>query len=109
MRYVIGLAFIQRFGPGFPYGTLAINLLGSFAIGVVAELAESRIGIGSSLRVFLAVGVLGGFTTFSTFSYDSLTLASGGFAVPTVIYVVASVLGGILAAFAGVAVVRLAG
>jgi CrcB protein len=110
LRYAVGLAFLQRFGPGFPWGTLAINLAGCLAIGVVAELAQSRaVGLTYGTRVFLTVGVLGGFTTFSTFAYDALTLANEAFTLPAIAYVLASVLGGILAAFAGVVLVRLAG
>jgi CrcB protein len=107
-RYLTGLVFLQRFGPGFPYGTLAINLAGCFLIGIVAELAQTRaFGIGSSARLFLVVGVLGGFTTFSTFAYDAVTLAGEALSIPAIVYVLASVAGGIIAAFAGIVVVRL--
>lgn len=108
-RYLTGLFFLQRFGPGFPYGTLAINLAGCFLIGIIAELAQTRaFGIGSSTRLFLVVGVLGGFTTFSTFAYDAVTLAGEALSIPAIVYVLASVAGGIIAAFAGIVVVRLA-
>lgn len=107
-RYLTGLVFLQRFGPGFPYGTLAINLAGCFLIGIIAELAQTRsFGIGSSARLFLVVGVLGGFTTFSTFAYDAVTLAGEALSIPAIVYVLASVAGGIIAAFAGIVVVRL--
>lgn len=106
-RYLTGLAFLQRFGPGFPYGTLAINLAGCFLIGIIAELAQTRAyGIGSSTRLFLVVGVLGGFTTFSTFAYDAVTLAGEALSVPAIVYVLASVAGGIIAAFAGIVLAR---
>jgi len=108
-RYLVGLAFLQRFGPGFPYGTLFINLLGCFVIGAVAELAATRaFGVTSSVRLFLAVGVLGGFTTFSTFAYDAVTLWSETLSAAAIAYVLASVLGGIFAAFVGIALARLA-
>jgi CrcB protein len=107
-RYVAGLVFLQRFGPGFPYGTLAINLAGCFFIGIIAELAQTRaVAIGSSARLFLVVGVLGGFTTFSTFAYDAVTLAGEALSVPAIVYVVGSVAGGILAAFGGIVLARL--
>lgn len=107
-RYVAGLIFLQRFGPGFPYGTLAINLAGCFFIGIIAELAQTRaVAIGSSARLFLVVGVLGGFTTFSTFAYDAVTLAGEALSVPAIVYVVGSVAGGILAAFGGIVLARL--
>lgn len=108
-RYLTGLLFLQRFGPGFPYGTLAINLAGCFLIGIVAELAQTRaVGVGTSARLFLVVGVLGGFTTFSTFAYDAVTLAGEALSIPAIAYVLASVAGGIVAAFAGIVLVRLA-
>ncbi len=107
-RYLTGLAFLQRYGPGFPYGTLAVNLAGCFLIGIIAELAQTRaIGIGSTARLFLVVGVLGGFTTFSTFAYDAVTL-SGEASIPAILYILASVAGGIVAAFAGIVLVRFA-
>lgn len=108
-RYLTGLVFLQRFGPGFPYGTLAINLTGCFLIGIVAELAQTRaLGFGTSVRLFLVVGILGGFTTFSTFAYDAVTLAGEALSVPAIVYVLTSVAGGIIAAFAGIVLVRLA-
>jgi CrcB protein len=107
-RYLIGLAFLQRFGAGFPYGTLCVNLVGCFLIGVIAELAQTRaFGLPSTVRMFLVVGVLGGFTTFSTFSYDAVTLASDALSLPALAYVLVSVAGGIVAVFAGIVVARL--
>lgn len=108
-RYLMGLLFLQRLGPGFPYGTLCVNLLGCFLIGVVAELAQTRaFGIGTSTRVFLVVGVLGGFTTFSSFAYETVTLGGEGLSLPALAYVLASVGGGIVAVFAGIVAARLA-
>ncbi len=63
---------------GFPYGTLVVNLIGCLAIGLLAGLAESRQVIGPELRVFLLIGVLGGFTTFSTFAYEGFELFRDG-------------------------------
>jgi CrcB protein len=65
LRYVVGMLFLQRFGPGIPYGTFAINGLGCMLIGIIAELAQTRtFGITPLLRKFATTGVLGGFTTF---------------------------------------------
>lgn len=106
-RYVIGAFMLQRLGPGFPYGTLAINLCGCLLIGIITELAVTRaVGLAPVVRVFLVAGVLGGFTTFSTFAYDTVMLAEDGAAIPGIIYVLASVGGGILAAYAGMILVR---
>ncbi len=106
-RYLLGVVFLQRFGPGFPYGTMTINLLGCLLTGVISEFALSRsIWITPLTRSFLVAGVLGGFTTFSSFAYESVTMADGAAAVPAIAYVAISVGGGFLAAFAGMALVR---
>src|SRR5579864_4918404 len=100
LRYVVGSLFVQRFGPGFPWGTLFINLTGSFLIGVLAQLAISRsFGITPTVRVFAATGVLGGYTTFSTFSLDSLVLVADGAAPLAAFYIAGSVLFGVIAAY----------
>lgn len=102
LRYVIGSAFVQRFGAGFPWGTLFINVTGSFLIGVVAQLALTRsFGVTPMVRTFAAAGVLGGYTTFSTFSLDTMVLVGDGAAVSASLYVVLSVVAGILGAYAG--------
>jgi fluoride exporter len=108
LRYVVGQVFLQRFGPGFPYGTLFINVSGSFLIGIVAQLALTRaFGMTPLVRLLLATGVLGGYTTFSTFSLDALTLLESG-AVPAFIYTVASVVLGFGGAALGIVLTRLA-
>jgi fluoride exporter len=108
LRYIVGQFFLQRFGAGFPYGTLFINVTGSFCIGVIAELAATRaLGMTPALRLFWAVGVLGGYTTFSTFSLDAITLLAEGL-VPAFIYMAASVGLGFAGAAAGIVLVRIA-
>jgi fluoride exporter len=108
LRYVVGQLFMQRFGPGFPYGTLFINVSGSLCIGIVAELAATRaFGVTPLLRILLATGVLGGYTTFSTFSFDAITLLGEGI-LPAFIYTAASVVLGFAGAAVGVVLARLA-
>jgi fluoride exporter len=108
LRYVIGQLFLQRFGPGFPYGTLFINVSGSFLIGIVAQLALTRaLGMTPLLRLLLATGVLGGYTTFSTFSLDALTLLESGM-LPALMYTLASVVLGFGGAALGIILTRLA-
>jgi CrcB protein len=110
IRYLVQIAAVQRFGPGFPAGTFAINVLGSFLIGVVIELAQTRaLGMTTELRTFLAVGVLGGFTTFSSFSFEALTLIRDGAPGLATAYALGSVALGVGAALAGVALARAAG
>ena len=109
LRYVIGQLFLQRFGPGFPYGTLFINVTGSFLIGILAELAITRnFGLTTTARVFLATGIIGGFTTFSAFSLDALTLFQEGAQLMSLTFMSVSVLFGFFAAYAGQIVTRIA-
>ena len=78
-RFVIS-GFINRLSPAlaFPIGTLAVNILGCFLIGLLHGLAESRNILGTDTRIFLFIGVLGGFTTYSTFGFESLALLKDG-------------------------------
>ena len=80
-------------GPRFPWGTLLINVVGSFVIGLVAglTLVPERIGLHPDLRIFLMTGVCGGFTTFSAFSLQTLELLQSGDVVPALGYAVGSV------------------
>jgi fluoride exporter len=76
LRYGLS-TWVHRFldNPWFPYGTLAVNALGCLAIGFLAGLAESRVAFTSEVRLFLFVGILGGFTTFSSFALETFSLA----------------------------------
>jgi CrcB protein len=108
LRYLVTLLTVERIGPGFPWHTAAINVAGSFCIGVAAVYAQSSIGFSSPARAFVIVGVLGGFTTFSTFSYDTLTLVNDGAAGLAALYCVGSVVLGLVAAAGGMTLARLA-
>lgn len=106
LRYGITFALSQRLGPGFPWWTFAINVTGSFAIGIIGEVTQTRAFYGSPLlRLFLMTGVLGGYTTFSTFSYEALTLFDGA-AYLAIAYIGGSVIAGLTAAFLGVVLAR---
>ena len=78
-RFVIA-GFFNRLSPAlaFPIGTLAVNILGCFLIGLLHGVAESRNILGTDTRIFLFIGVLGGFTTYSTFGFESLALLKDG-------------------------------
>jgi CrcB protein len=108
VRFAVATWFAARFGAGFPWGTLTINLTGSFALGVIVTLAASRAGIGPYTRAFLTTGILGGYTTFSTFAFESYSLGADGSYARGAAYVAGSVIGGVLAAYAGVVAARLA-
>ena len=93
-------------GHGFPWGTLAVNVIGSFAMGALVELGALKLNLSGEMRAFLAVGLLGAFTTFSTFSLDVATLWERGAVMATGAYIAGSVALSILALFAGLALVR---
>lgn len=92
LRHGIGLLSLRWLGPNFPYGTLAINVIGSALMGLVIGVLASRNMPGQTLRLFLTTGILGGFTTFSTFSLDSVTLWERGEVAAAIGYVLASVI-----------------
>lgn len=107
LRYLVTFGVTQWLGPGFPWWTFIINVTGSFAIGIVAEVVQTRaFGGAPLLRVFLMTGVLGGYTTFSTFSLDTLQLVEERVALLAFCYAAGSVLLGVAAAYGGVAMAR---
>ena len=109
LRHLTGLVALRLMGPAFPWGTLAVNIVGSFVMGLMVELIARRFGASADLRLFIATGVLGGFTTFSAFSLDAVNLFNrAGFSLAA-LYVSASVAGAILALFAGLAAGRAIG
>ena len=85
----------------FPYGTLCVNVIGCFVIGVLAQLAEDRGAFSAASRAFLFIGVLGGFTTFSTFGNETLSLLRDSEQVLALVNVAAHVLLGLAAAWGG--------
>ena len=78
LRYLVAIAALEWLGPAFPWGTLLVNLAGSFLIGLVQSLAAEGLVLGEDTRLFLTSGVLGGLTTYSAFSYESVRLMEGG-------------------------------
>lgn len=78
LRYWLQGVVYNRTGAGFPYGTFAVNVLGCFVIGLLMASLEERFLTAPSLRLFLTIGVLGGFTTMSSFSYETLSLVREG-------------------------------
>ncbi len=106
LRFFVTLWFFQRLGPGFPWGTFAINVTGAFVLGVVLQLAQTRIGLNPYVRVFVGTGILGGYTTFSAFAFETLALSRDAFSLQSVWYAVGSVVAGVIAAYAGIVVSR---
>jgi len=105
-RYLVGVAWGRLLGFGFPWGTLTVNVLGCFLMGLLIEAMALRWSVSNELRAFLTVGLLGGFTTFSAFSADFALLYERNACVSAGLYLFASVGLSIAALFAGLAVVR---
>ena len=104
-RHAINRAGLAVLGPGFPWWTLAVNVSGSFAIGLLAGLFGAM-ETGQNARLFLITGFLGGFTTFSAFSLESVALFEGGQVGRASAYVLASVALSVTAAFLGLVAAR---
>jgi CrcB protein len=105
-RFLVGTWFLQRLGAGFPWGTFAVNVSGAFLIGVVMQLTQSRAGVNPYLRVFLATGILGGYTTFSAFAYETYALGRDGLVPHSLLYALGSIAAGVAAAYLGIVVTR---
>lgn len=105
-RHLVNQAALRVFGPGFPVGTLTVNILGSLAMGLLIGWLAARAGTGAGLRLFLATGVLGGFTTFSAFSLDVVFLWERGQQMAALGYAAVSVAVSIAALLAGLWAMR---
>lgn len=106
LRYSVQLLLHERIvAYSFPWATFAVNVIGSFLIGLFYALS-SKFNLSEELRLFLTAGLCGGFTTFSTFSNDSLAMIRQGDTIVCLIYIVLSVISGILACLSGSAVCK---
>jgi CrcB protein len=105
-RYLVGIASGKWFGLAFPWGTLIINIAGSFLIGIFVECFALRWDLPQVARLFLTVGICGGFTTFSTFSLDAFVLMERGATWSAAAYIAGSVVLSISALFAGLQLIR---
>jgi fluoride exporter len=106
LRHGINLLVARLLGGGFPYGTLLVNVAGSLIMGLMIEYFALKSGISQRWVLFLTTGILGGFTTFSTFSLDAALLSERGHLMTAAAYVAASVALGIGGLFAGMSIVR---
>ena len=104
-RYLLGLWVATRLGTTFPYGTFVINVTGSFVLGLIMGLLDAHI-LAPAVRLSLAIGFVGAYTTFSTFTYETLRLIEDGSLLLASLNVVGSVVVGLLAAVAGLATGR---
>lgn len=106
-RHLVGRAALALWGPGFPVGTLAVNVIGGLAMGLLAGWLATRASGDEALRYLLGVGVLGGFTTFSAFSLETVLMIERGDLATALFYILASVVLAIGALFAGLQVSRM--
>lgn len=104
-RYLLGMWIQTRVGPDFPWGTFVINVTGSFLIGIVLGLVNAGT-LSAEARLFLAVGVLGGYTTFSTFSYETLELLADGNIQAFLFNAIGQLVAGLLAVYLGLVLSR---
>ena len=105
-RHLLGVGALRAFGPGFPYGTFAANLIGGLLMGALAGIVASGELPGAALRLFFGVGILGGFTTFSAFSLETFNMIEQGQVALAGGYALASVVGAVAMLFLGLQLAR---
>jgi fluoride exporter len=106
-RYHIGMVALRNMGPGFPWGTWVVNLVGGLMMGVLAGTIARWTDIDTDpLRLFAGVGILGGFTTFSAFSLEVVNMLTRGETTMAAAYAVSSVAGSVLLLFVGLILTR---
>ena len=105
-RYLLSQTIHNKFLSAFPFGTMSVNIIGSLLIGVVYGLVEKG-NISPEARLFLATGILGGFTTFSAFTMDALKLLQDGLWLESISYILLSVVLGVAATFLGIFLIKL--
>jgi fluoride exporter len=108
LRFLVGLWAADRWGQDFPVGTLLINVSGSFVIGLFLALLSERLGVSPLWRLFFATGFLGGYTTFSAYSWEALNLAEQGAWLRAGVYVIGSNALGFVGVWLGATIARIA-
>jgi CrcB protein len=105
-RYLTGVLMGRLLGSGFPWGTLTVNIVGAFLMGVLIEALALRFSVSQEFRAFAAVGVLGGFTTFSSFALDAAVLFQRGQMMISFLYVSGTLVAGLSALYLAIFLVR---
>lgn len=100
-RYLLSTAAARYWGPAFPYGTVAVNLLGSFLLALLLQVSLASPGVSPTLRLALSVGFLGGFTTYSSFNQETLQLLHDGHGALALLNAALTLLGCLAAGWAG--------
>lgn len=106
VRYLISLWIARRIGTGFPWGTLIVNLVGSFAIALVLEASTRMASFPPNLRIALTTGFLGGLTTYSSFNYETTALVSGDHVAHGLLNIGATLIGCLIAGYLGLVLGR---
>lgn len=106
-RYGLSGLLYRVLGDRFPYGTLAVNIIGCFTIGLLMAMFEERWLVQPNIRLFVTIGILGGFTTFSTFSYETIEMLRGGNLSMGIINIAGSIVFCLCATWAGAATGKL--
>lgn len=107
LRYALSGWVAQRWGTTFPWGTFAVNISGAFLLGVLMTASVDRTAISPAWKLFLGVGILGGYTTFSTLSFESVALMQRGLVWQGALNMFGSAVVGLVAVLAGVLVGRM--
>jgi CrcB protein len=107
LRFIVGGWAVDRFGLDFPIGTMIVNVSGAFAIGVILAFLGERAGLSPIWRLFFVTGFLGGYTTFSTYAWEFLSLVQTGNLLPSLVYLVGSNVIGFVGVWLGAQLGRL--
>lgn len=105
LRFIVGI-YLNKPGPGLPYGTFAVNILGSLFMGIILGFTLKNTAVPPQQTIFLAIGFCGGFTTFSAFAYENYVFLKTGDFMIFAIYTIASFAVGLLAVFAGLYITK---
>jgi CrcB protein len=103
LRYVVGVVCGRLFGTGFPIGTFVINITACIFIGWFLTIIQSRMTVSDTVRIAIAVGFIGTYSTFSTFAYEVSALLEEGSGIKALVYLLGSVIGGVVAVRLGIA------
>lgn len=106
-RYLCQKWFADNYSGNFPWGTFAVNFIGCFLIGMIYAIAEKTTFLSPQTRLLLITGLCGGFTTFSAFAFENMTLLRSGDTQYFLLYSIGSVVLGITAVFAGIGIIKL--
>jgi len=104
-RYLVGVWAVERLGPAFPYGTLIVNLVGCFVLGAVAQIATAS-AWSPELRAAVVIGFIGGFTTYSSFNHETLTMLGSGATGAALLNIGITLVGGLAAGWLGLLTAR---